>query len=114
SAIIMSRSCLTILSLIYLCMSAPPPPDIYTLSLHDALPISKLWISDYGYEQALRAALQPGVRVAIAGGGLLAPELATSAKTLGADRKSTRLNSSHVSISYAVFCLKKKTRQHQD
>src|SRR5699024_12462854 len=34
--------------------------------------------------QALRAALQPGVRVAIAGGGLLAPELATSAKTLGA------------------------------
>src|SRR5437868_11199685 len=32
----------------------------------------------------------------------------------GEDRKSTRLNSSHVSISYAVFCLKKKTRNHPD
>src|SRR5690606_14072022 len=31
----------------------------------------------------------------------------------GADRKSTRLNSSHVKISYAVFCLKKKTRAHE-
>src|SRR5690554_7751051 len=33
---------------------------------------------------------------------------------LGADRKSTRLNSSHVRISYAVFCLKKKTHPHPD
>src|SRR3989442_5956170 len=31
---------------------------------------------------------------------------------LGRDRKSTRLNSSHVRISYAVFCLKKKTKKH--
>src|SRR5699024_11386171 len=33
-------------------------------------------------------------------------------QVLDGDRKSTRLNSSHVSISYAVFCLKKKTREH--
>src|SRR5690348_18001795 len=32
----------------------------------------------------------------------------------GGDRKSTRLNSSHPSISYAVFCLKKKTTKHED
>src|SRR5215475_4057996 len=32
----------------------------------------------------------------------------------GEDRKSTRLNSSHVKISYAVFCLKKKTKPHED
>src|SRR5436309_6327865 len=36
------------------------------------------------------------------------PELAHSVSELGLDRKSTRLNSSHVKISYAVFCLKKK------
>src|SRR5690242_21605220 len=33
---------------------------------------------------------------------------------IGADRKSTRLNSSHMSISYAVFCLKKKNKHNQD
>src|SRR3712207_7250469 len=37
------------------------------------------------------------------------PVLATLAAALDADRKSTRLNSSHANISYAVFCLKKKT-----
>src|SRR5690554_5564759 len=42
------------------------------------------------------------------------PELSTAnAATLGEDRKSTRLNSSHVRISYAVFCLKKKKRHTQ-
>src|SRR5204862_5426328 len=38
----------------------------------------------------------------------------TVAGRLGEDRKSTRLNSSHVEISYAVFCLKKKTRHNED
>src|SRR5699024_3781279 len=37
----------------------------------------------------------------------------TARNEIGEDRKSTRLNSSHVSISYAVFCLKKKTRTHE-
>src|SRR5439155_11023276 len=40
-----------------------------------------------------------------------APGRTTSARFLSRDRKSTRLNSSHVAISYAVFCLKKKKNQ---
>src|SRR5690554_7594255 len=61
--------------------------EIYTLSLHDALPI-------YGY---------PGHQ---SGWHLYSPH--RTGITAGRDRKSTRLNSSHVRISYAVFCLKKK------
>src|SRR3712207_7053748 len=76
--------------------------EIYTLSLHDALPIS-----DVG-----------GVLLATARDDLVADgvELATEFLDLlvgqvgGGDRKSTRLNSSHANISYAVFCLKKKKR----
>src|SRR2546429_6699126 len=61
--------------------------EIYTLSLHDALPISHERVGDF---LAVRADVLDG-RAAD-----------------GADRKSTRLNSSHGYISYAVFCLKKK------
>src|SRR6266704_2669169 len=63
--------------------------EIYTLSLHDALPIS-------------------GARPARLAPGRGETELDRVAP---GDRKSTRLNSSHVSISYAVFCLKKKSSQ---
>src|SRR5258707_15244180 len=65
--------------------------EIYTLSLHDALPI--FFVAGVGtggtvtgVGQALKPRL-PGLKI---------------------DRKSTRLNSSHANISYAVFCLKKK------
>src|SRR2546430_9133589 len=61
--------------------------EIYTLSLHDALPIS--WCS---------SSACPGGRDRSAGRSLHTRQ----------DRKSTRLNSSHSQISYAVFCLKKK------
>src|SRR3712207_7162098 len=78
--------------------------EIYTLSLHDALPIS------------------PRARCRRAGGGGLPDRTATRrrrgrraqahrlppAAARRRDRKSTRLNSSHANISYAVFCLKKK------
>src|SRR5690606_18262279 len=60
----------------------------------------------------LRAFHQAGVK-GCAIGPVFDPPLAAEAHRLGigaADRKSTRLNSSHVKISYAVFCLKKKTR----
>src|SRR3712207_7241617 len=71
--------------------------EIYTLSLHDALPIFP------------RAGLVLEVREAIAE---VAGEVEGAAKSsVGRkkrDRKSTRLNSSHANISYAVFCLKKK------
>src|SRR2546426_1747154 len=74
--------------------------EIYTLSLHDALPISgvrrvTLVTGDDSVE--LRLLAPPPTCGALPGdaGG-------------DADRKSTRLNSSHLVISYAVFCLKKK------
>src|SRR5947208_13295328 len=67
----------------------PPTAEIYTLSLHDALPIC-------GYRstrvRTRRCRRRPRWR------------------RESADRKSTRLNSSHQIISYAVFCLKKKTK----
>src|SRR3989442_11483242 len=71
--------------------------EIYTLSLHDALPIS---ISE-------AAIAGSGVGAAIVGCRPVV-ELQISDFGPAADRKSTRLNSSHVRISYAVFCLKKK------
>src|SRR3989442_13998182 len=64
--------------------------EIYTLSLHDALPIC--------FASAFAMALAPVDRLADG----------RKARTCRRDRKSTRLNSSHVRISYAVFCLKKK------
>src|SRR5256886_16916286 len=73
--------------------------EIYTLSLHDALPI-------------LHA-------LAIADGLATGPAAwndwkATLVADLVRDRKSTRLNSSHSQISYAVFCLKKKKEPKSD
>src|SRR5215211_8678578 len=64
--------------------------EIYTLSLHDALPIAPM---DWHAAGLIRRCC----------------------RSLLADRKSTRLNSSHTVISYAVFCLKKKkkTKQHR-
>src|SRR2546430_12437448 len=66
--------------------------EIYTLSLHDALPILAAW-------RASRT--RTGV-------GVLCSPISI---TMG-DRKSTRLNSSHSQISYAVFCLKKKKNKY--
>src|SRR2546430_12530919 len=78
--------------------------EIYTLSLHDALPI----LDGNAQQRAGRAALaQQGDQV------VLARDTVQHARVPehrhgGQDRKSTRLNSSHSQISYAVFCLKKK------
>src|SRR5438067_7061739 len=74
--------------------------EIYTLSLHDAHPIYALTI--------------PTLEVADVEADDVIATLATRAAAEGIeDRKSTRLNSSHVSISYAVFCLKKKKKYEQ-
>src|SRR5688572_31905299 len=70
------------------------PPETYTLSLHDALPIFPA--------RAGRGGVRSGHRRA----GRSAADLRRSPRD--EDRKSTRLNSSHSQISYAVFCLKKK------
>src|SRR6478752_9880756 len=85
--------CFVVLLLVYflLCVffffNDTATTEIYTLSLHDALPISR-W---------------PGGGPCSAGPGPRRPRR---------DRKSTRLNSSHGYISYAVFCLKKKTTKN--
>src|SRR3712207_7636525 len=72
--------------------------EIYTLSLHDALPI-------YGPRARVRPARRARARPCCAG---RTPAAAGRRARAGGDRKSTRLNSSHANISYAVFCLKKK------
>src|SRR5437773_8437020 len=98
----------------YLFYTVAAPPSIYTLSLHDALPIYHGFDAvstdhDAGAIQILAPTLcyadMPAL-IAVAG----------HRGRLGADqhrdRKSTRLNSSHITISYAVFCLKKKKNRN--
>src|SRR3712207_6855401 len=78
--------------------------EIYTLSLHDALPIyvarAVVW-----FTAARRASVNIGRRIVRS-----ASRRAMRRSASNLDRKSTRLNSSHANISYAVFCLKKKKR----
>src|SRR3712207_8080392 len=80
--------------------------EIYTLSLHDALPIFA------ALPRVAGLALSPDGRRLAVSVQTLDPEGKKWVSALWevdpADRKSTRLNSSHASISYAVFCLKKK------
>src|SRR5438067_6776975 len=80
----------------------PATTGISTLSLHDALPIFPAGRAGGRSAPIVRSAA--GRRVAAAARACRRPRAGG-----GRDRKSTRLNSSHVSISYAVFCLKKKT-----
>src|SRR3712207_8354227 len=80
--------------------------EIYTLSLHDALPIL-VELAGRGDSGALQLGYFPRdrgkeVRVQI--------DSSEPIPNLKLDRKSTRLNSSHANISYAVFCLKKKKK----
>src|SRR5690606_41990197 len=106
-----------------LVLCAAPPLEVYSLSLHDALPIlgavGSLKVSASfvapGLGDFLGAVVFPVGIIAIIA---MQAELYTSncmimtsvyAGKSKIDRKSTRLNSSHVKISYAVFCLKKKT-----
>src|SRR5438445_5140893 len=92
----------------------------YTLSLHDALPI---WgrlksafdtVATAPVPQELRTAVHPPQAEVVDFGRAMRARnprlrLAADARQCAAlDRKSTRLNSSHANISYAVFCLKKK------
>src|SRR5205085_11777451 len=105
-----------------LLFNTPPPTNIYTLSLHDALPIfhgaarETIWRQSDLWEGWLpRRSDRADAR---AGNGLLRDRRRRSRARDDADRgdrrgrlgdrKSTRLNSSHSQISYAVFCLKKK------
>src|SRR5205807_10396067 len=97
-------------------------PELSTLSLHDALPIwTSRWVCSVSSRTQAAAILSgsrggttipvspiasdtPPTSVATQG----RPQVMASITVYGKDRKSTRLNSSHLVISYAVFCLKKK------
>src|SRR5206468_8028123 len=99
----------------------PATPEIYTLSLHDALPICELHAtsSEVVINNRQRCGTEADGCVA---GGIGETEadgfIELSGGVVGdlhikgrvRDRKSTRLNSSHDQISYAVFCLKKKKK----
>src|SRR5262245_63117002 len=82
---------------------APPAPEVPPLSLHDALPIS-LRADLVAIGVPWLAGIAGGPAVALLGRRLLG----ATARPPAIDRKSTRLNSSHLGSSYAVFCLKKK------
>src|SRR5207253_10982548 len=101
----------------------PSPTQMYTLSLHDALPISG--VVGRAQEPQLLARKRDEDNAALqvappcrerrsqledcgSAGGVVVGAGVDLANLRGRDRKSTRLNSSHVAISYAVFCLKKK------
>src|SRR5690606_41696048 len=100
-----------------------PPPSLHALSLHDALPISRaiglhlrsrcqlLEIDLRRDRRIARGVHRQGVFVRaivrVIGGMVDDLQVHVEPGRTDQDRKSTRLNSSHVKISYAVFCLKK-------
>src|SRR5688500_19575578 len=97
----------------------PPTTALSTLSLHDALPISArrsgVFLAELvdparGVEDLLLARIE---RVAARADFHLQIVSQSRLRLERVDRKSTRLNSSHLVISYAVFCLKKKTTDNQ-
>src|SRR5206468_6853847 len=101
---------------IFFCLTDPPPPDTYTLSLHDALPIyhrqhlAQVVAEQLGAQLRLAGAhpvdvAHERVDLAVVGDHPVGVRQLPAGER---DRKSTRLNSSHDQISYAVFCLKKK------
>src|SRR5438132_13074373 len=86
--------CSSLLSFLFFSFNDTATTEIYTLSLHDALPIFRFC-----------------QKVSPASNCTASDSAGTVALRKRRDRKSTRLNSSHTVISYAVFCLKKKNTQ---
>src|SRR5690606_40115427 len=111
--------CRIILPLFFL--KDPPTPEIYTLSLHDALPISLIeavaaYLDAEGRLESRVLPREAGFLYATESMRLTTRLMQLASwlllqRAVNEDRKSTRLNSSHVKISYAVFCLKKKKKQ---
>src|SRR5690606_40276559 len=103
-----------------LSFTVPSAPEIYPLSLHDALPIYRgtstirLYISRRSaYHGTSWRSLSNSASAPVSQPYLRSTQAPSDSGTRStvspsSDRKSTRLNSSHVKISYAVFCLKKK------
>src|SRR5436190_12763921 len=84
---------LSVIACLFFFFNDTATTEIYTLSLHDALPIFSKLDTITGKEVARYASVTHTAVIDVMG-----------------DRKSTRLNSSHTVISYAVFCLKKKKK----
>src|SRR5205814_9546081 len=104
-----------------LLFTAPATSECYTLSLHDALPIcvrgclpalldGRAAAKVIGVEDTAAAFIRGGDAVQCVETNPKSALMSVTNKG-GLDRKSTRLNSSHLGISYAVFCLKKKKKQ---
>src|SRR5690606_40950081 len=101
---------------------APPSPEISTLSLHDALPIlatpvvggdtphPNTFLDRKKNARTASGAGRGGEQCRWRGGAIRRSSARWRRSGADRDRKSTRLNSSHVKISYAVFCLKKKKK----
>src|SRR5204862_5776772 len=106
--IIFSLICLCLL-LLFFSYIHPSPSEIYTLSLHDALPIwdrIAIWEVGLQVDQDVDMESRPADRLG------RSPSICWT--RLHIDRKSTRLNSSQVEISYAVFCLNKKKKKKKN
>src|SRR5690348_18404178 len=89
---------------IFFFFNATATTEIYTLSLHDALPI----FAGLGFKQTTT-----GDTLSDRAHPIILERMEFPTPVAERDRKSTRLNSSHPSISYAVFCLKKKKNRNR-
>src|SRR5690348_17764112 len=109
----MSVSCAS--AFLFFFFTATATTEIYTLSLHDALPIYKCATIGAPARRGLRSVAGPGAAATITEyHSRLCHLFGMFTKSCDRrDRKSTRLNSSHPSISYAVFCLKKKKQKYR-
>src|SRR5690606_39960966 len=106
--------------LLYLHLTGPAHPATYPLSLHDALPnleesqaaaaVGQIALAGAWSDELSRCGLKSGQVLLTLGDTEERRRYLNARATISTllDRKSTRLNSSHVKISYAVFCLKKK------
>src|SRR5690606_40249595 len=104
------------------CSHDPAPTALYTLSLHDALPIyldhQATWLENNQLSDFMSAPVQASQAAFDDSFNAWQQDINQFVQRAGEssrmsyhiDRKSTRLNSSHVKISYAVFCLKKKKK----
>src|SRR5439155_25484079 len=100
--------------LAFLLLTRPPPTHIYTLSLHDALPISPAAPSRAGPAAGLdQAPWRRRILRADPPRGADRNIRRRQGAWSRPDRKSTRLNSIHVAISYAVVCLRKKNLENK-
>src|SRR3712207_8240638 len=109
--------------MVVFCLNDTATAEIYTLSLHDALPICEILgvVGGSGTGKSVLMRSIIGLQTPDAGEvrvfgeetiGRDEDEAKDIRRRWGIDRKSTRLNSSHANISYAVFCLKKKNSRN--